>query len=406
MSRLFKLAFLAAAALAILPAAKAEAITLSRTPTLNGELPIVIGHRGASGYRPEHTLAAYELAIEMGADYIEPDLVSTQDGILIARHENAIAIVDPTTDAIIEATTNVAELPQFADRKTTKVIDGVTITGWFTEDFTLEELKTLKARERIPQIRPQNVAFNDQFEVPTLQEVIDLAKRKSEETGRTIGIYPETKHPTYFDSIGLSLEEPLVETLTANGYIGEDAPVFVQSFEVGNLQLLNTLTDVPLVQLFGGAAQRPFDFIVSGDTRTYGDLATPTGLGAIANYADGIGPSKRLIIPTNTENQLLPPTTLVSDAHQAGLLVHPYTFRDEDVFLAADYNGNPVLEYEQFLKLGIDGLFSDNPDTAFAVRNRIAGNPNQSVPEPGIVFALGLVPLAGLLHRRNVQSKA
>ncbi|NJN92160.1 MAG: hypothetical protein HC878_18540, partial [Leptolyngbyaceae cyanobacterium SL_5_14] len=159
-------------------------------------------------------------------------------------------------------------------------------------------------------------------------------------------------------------------------------------------------------QLFGGAAQRPFDFIVSGDTRTYGDLATPTGLGAIANYADGIGPSKRLIIPTNTENQLLPPTTLVSDAHQAGLLVHPYTFRDEDVFLAADYNGNPVLEYEQFFNLGIDGLFSDNPDTAFAVRNRIAGNPNQSVPEPGMVFALGLVPLAGLLHRRNAQSKA
>jgi glycerophosphoryl diester phosphodiesterase len=406
MSRLFKLAFLAAAALAIFPAAKAEAITLSRTPTLNGELPIVIGHRGASGYRPEHTLAAYELAIEMGADYIEPDLVSTKDGILIARHENAIAIVDPTTGVITEATTNVAELPQFADRKTTKVIDGVTITGWFTEDFTLEELKTLKARERIPQIRPQNVAFNDQFEVPTLQEVIDLAKRKSEETGRTIGIYPETKHPTYFDSIGLSLEEPLVETLTANGYVGEDAPVFVQSFEVGNLQLLNTLTDVPLVQLFGGAAQQPFDFIVSGDTRTYGDLATPTGLGAIANYADGIGPSKRLIIPTNTENQLLPPTTLVSDAHQAGLLVHPYTFRNEDVFLAADYNGDPVLEYEQFFNLGIDGLFSDNPDTAFTVRNRVAGNPNQSVPEPGIVFALGLVPLAGLLHRRNAQSKA
>ncbi|MBD2058799.1 glycerophosphodiester phosphodiesterase [Oculatella sp. FACHB-28] len=406
MSRLFKLAFLAAAALAILPAAKAEAITLSRTPTLNGELPIVIGHRGASGYRPEHTLAAYELAIDMGADYIEPDLVSTKDGVLIARHENAIAIVDPTTGAVTEATTNVAELPQFADRRTTKVIDGVSITGWFTEDFTLEELKTLKARERIPQIRPQNVAFNDRFEVPTLQEVIDLAKRKSEETGRTIGIYPETKHPTYFDSIGLSLEEPLVETLNANGYVGEDAPVFVQSFEVGNLQLLNTLTDVPLVQLFSDADDKPYDFIVNGDTRTYGDLTTPSGLNAIANYADGIGPFKRLIIPTNEFNQLLTPTSLVSDAHNAGLLVHPYTFRDEDVFLAEDYGGNAELEYEQFFKLGIDGLFSDNPDTAFAVRNRIAGNPNQSVPEPGMLLALGLVPLAGLLRRRNAQSKA
>jgi glycerophosphoryl diester phosphodiesterase len=403
MFRIFKLTFLASVALAIFPATEAAAISLSRTPTLNGELPIVIGHRGASGYRPEHTLAAYELAIAMGADYIEPDLVPTKDGVLVARHENAIAIVDPTTDAIIEATTNVAELPQFADRKTTKVIDGVSITGWFTEDFTLAELKTLKARERIPQIRPQNVAFNDQFEIPTLQEVIDLAKRKSEETGRTIGIYPETKHPTYFDSIGLSLEEPLVRTLNENGYIGADAPVFVQSFEVSNLQFLDTLTDVPLVQLFGGASQRPFDFIVSGDTRTYGDLATPTGLGAIANYASGIGPSKRLIIPVDENNQLLSPTSLVSDAHAAGLLVHPYTFRDENVFLARDYNGNPQLEYEQFFNLGIDGLFSDNPDTAFAVRNRVAGNPNRAVPEPSLLMALGLIPLAGLLRRRSFQ---
>ena len=398
---LLKLPLLTTAALAIFPAAEAAAITLSATPTLNGKLPIVIGHRGASGYRPEHTLASYELAIDLGADYIEPDLVSTKDGVLVARHENAIAIVDPTTGLVTEATTNVAELPQFADRKTTKVIDGVSITGWFTEDFTLAELKTLKARERIPQIRPQNAEFNDQFEIPTLQEVIDLAKRKSAETGRTIGIYPETKHPTYFDSIGLSLEEPLVAILNENGYIGTDAPVFVQSFEVGNLQFLNTLTDVPLVQLFSGAEEQPYDFIVSGDTRTYGDLATPGGLDIIADYASGIGPFKRLIVPVDANNQLLPPTSLITDAHDVGLLVHPYTFRNEDVFLAQDYGGNPELEYEQFFKLGVDGVFSDNPDTAFAVRNRVAGNPNQSIPEPSLLLALGLVPVAGMLRRRS-----
>lgn len=343
--------------------------------------PLIIGHRGASGFRPEHTLEAYELAIELGADYIEPDLVSTKDGVLIARHENEIS-----------GTTNVADRPEFADRKTTKVIDGVDFTGWFTEDFTLEEIKTLRAKERIPNIRPESAEYDGLFEVPTLQEVIDLAKQKSAETGRTIGIYPETKHPTYFDSIGLSLEEPLVEILNANGLTEADDPVFIQSFEVGNLQYLNTLTDLPLVQLFDASTAKPYDFVASGDPRTYGDLLTPTGLDEIAEYAGGIGPWKRLIIPAQTvdlngdgqpddlngdgvisdaDRQLQAPTSLIDDAHAAGLVVHAYTFRNDDFFLAPDYNGNPELEYEQFFSLGLDGLFTDFPGTGFDVANRL-----------------------------------
>ncbi|MBD2124200.1 glycerophosphodiester phosphodiesterase [Trichocoleus sp. FACHB-262] len=411
MLRLFKLGLLASTVLAVWPMVEVKAATLT------GQPPIVIGHRGASGLRPEHTLAAYELAIAQGADYIEPDLVATKDGVLVARHENEIS-----------GTTDVAERPEFATRKTTKVIDGVTYTGWFTEDFTLAELKTLRAKERIPDLRPGNTAFDGQFEVPTLQEVIDLAQRKSAELGRTIGIYPETKHPSYFDSIGLSLEEPLVETLNKNGYIGLNAPVFIQSFEVGNLQQLNQLTDVPLVQLFGGATEKPYDFVVSGDARTYGDLTRPNALTAIASYANGIGPSKRLIIPAATVDQnqdgkpddlngdgvisdadrfLQSPTTLVNDAHAAGLLVHPYTFRNENFFLAQDYNGNPEREYEQFFALGVDGVFSDFPGTAVQVRNRVAGDPNggKEVPEPGLTLALGVIPVAAFLRRRRTQSE-
>lgn len=333
--------------------------------TLSGELPIVIGHRGASGYRPEHTLASYELAIDMGADFIEPDLVSTKDGVLIARHENEIS-----------GTTDVALRPEFADRKTTKNIDGQEYTGWFTEDFTLAEIKTLKAKERLP-FRDQT--FNGQFQVPTLQEVIDLAKRKSAETGRTIGIYPETKHPTFFDSIGLSMEEPLAAILKANGYDNENSPVFIQSFEVQNLKDLNQLIDVPLVQLLDAIdvapngsliETRPFDFVVKNDPRTYGDLRSPQGLAEIATYADGIGPWKRMIVSVDANNNTLTPTNLVQDAHAAGLLVHPYTFRDEPRYLAANYNRNPITEYEQFFRLGVDGLFSDFPDTALEARSR------------------------------------
>jgi glycerophosphoryl diester phosphodiesterase len=233
--------------------------------------PIVIGHRGASGYRPENTLASYELAIAMGADYIEPDLVSTKDHVLVARHENDIS-----------GTTDVAEHPEFASRRTTKVVDGVSITGWFTEDFTLAELKTLRAKERLPDLRPANTVFDRQFQIPTFQEVIALAKREG------VGIYPETKHPTYFDSIGKSLEEPFVATLNASGYTRPNSPVFIQSFETANLRQLNQMTSVPLVQLLDELG-RPYDFVVSGDPRTYKDLAKPAGLRFISGYADGVG---------------------------------------------------------------------------------------------------------------------
>jgi len=314
--------------------------------------PIIIGHRGASGYRPEHTLAAYELAIALGSDYIEPDLVSTKDGVLIARHENEIS-----------ETTDVAKHAEFAHYKTTKIIDGESKTGFFTEDFTLKELKTLKAKERIPQLRSQNTIYNGLFEIPTLQEIIDLAKHKSAEIGRTIGIYPETKHPNYFNSIGLSLEEPLLKTLQANGYQGVNAPVFIQSFEVSNLQYLSKKTDLPLVQLLNSSG-KPYDFVVSGDTRTYADLATTSGLKEIAKYAQAIGINKNLLVPRDSAGKLLSPTSLVSDAHAASLLVHVWTFRNEDFFLPLDFQGNPQGEYELFFSLGIDGVFSDYPDTA------------------------------------------
>ena len=364
------LALIATALLALLlvsGAAGASSTSASMAAdSKHAPLPIVIGHRGASGYRPEHTLASYELAIEMGADYIEPDLVSTKDHVLVARHENDIT-----------ATTNVADHTEFADRRATKVIDGIAVTGWFTEDFTLAELKTLRAKERLPDVRPANTAFDGLYQIPTFQEVIDLAKRAR------VGIYPETKHPTYFRSIGLPLEEPLVQALNANGYRGRNAPVFIQSFEVGNLQRLNRMTNVQLVQLID-ATGKPYDFVVAGDPRTYADLVTPAGLAEIATYADGIGANKNLIVPRDAQNRLTSPTTLVQDAHQAGLLVHPWTFRRENTFLPEDFRqGNPAspvylqatgdfpAELRLFYKLGIDGLFSDNPDVAVAVRHEV-----------------------------------
>ncbi|MEH2206191.1 MAG: glycerophosphodiester phosphodiesterase [Nostoc sp.] len=331
------------------------------TTTLHNASPIIVAHRGASGYRPEHTLAAYELAIALGADYIEPDLVSTKDGILIARHENEIS-----------ETTNVASHAEFAHLQTTKIIDGETKTGWFTEDFTLTELKTLRAKERIPQVRSQNTAYDGLLEIPTLQEIIDLVKVKSAEINRTIGIYPETKHPTYFQSIGLALEAPILATLTANGYQGANAPIFIQSFEVGNLQDLSTKTDLPLVQLLNNSG-KPYDFVVSGCERTYTDLVTASGLKEIAKYAQAVGIHKNLLVPRDNNGKLrrrgaachqISPTSLVIDAHAAGLLVHVWTFRNEDCFLPLDFQGNPQGEYELFFSLGVDGVFSDYPDTA------------------------------------------
>jgi glycerophosphoryl diester phosphodiesterase len=342
--------------------ATADRADAAPSPSVSG--PLVIGHRGASGYRPEHTLAAYELAIRLGADYIEPDLVNTADGVLVARHENEIS-----------ATTDVADHPEFAGRKTTKVIDGISLTGWFTEDFTLAELKTLRARERIPALRPRNTLYDGRYQVPTLQEVIDLARRAGHELGREIGIYPETKHPTYFGSIGLPLGPPLVATLAQNGLNWPTAKVFVQSFEVGNLRALDPVLRVPLVQLFS-ATGKPYDFVVSGDPRTYADLATPAGLREIAGYADGIGPDKNQIVPRDASGALLHPTRLVADAHRAGLLVHPYTFRNENNFLPLDFRsgtdpaayGDAFAEYELFFGLGVDGLFTDNADTAVEAR--------------------------------------
>ncbi|MCC5651397.1 glycerophosphodiester phosphodiesterase [Nostoc sp. XA013] len=317
-----------------------------------GKPPIIIAHRGASGYCPEHTLAAYKLAIALGADYIEPDLVSTKDGVLIARHENEIS-----------ETTDVANYTEFAHRQTTKIIDGESKTGWFTEDFTLAEVKTLRAKERIPQLRSQNTAYDGLLEIPTLQEIIDLVKVKTAEINRAIGIYPETKHPTYFKSIGLALEEPLLATLTANGYQGANAPVFIQSFEVSNLQDLSTKTDLPLVQLLNNSC-KPYDFILSGNERTYADLATASGLEEIAKYAQAVGIHKNLLVPRDSSGKLRSPTSLVIDAHAAGLLVHVWTFRNEDCFLPLDFQGNPQGEYELFFSLGVDGVFSDYPDTA------------------------------------------
>ena len=331
-------------------------------------LPLVIGHRGASGYRPEHTLASYRLAIELGADYIEPDLVSTKDHVLVARHENDIT-----------GTTDVADHPEFAARETTKVIDGVAHTGWFTEDFTLAELRTLRAVERLPDVRPANTAFNGLYQVPTFQEVIDLAKRAG------VGIYPETKHPTYFDSINLSLEEPLLAALRANGLDSRRAKVFIQSFETSNLKELNGETRVPLVQLIDEVGA-PYDLVAAGDPRTYADLVTPAGLAEIATYADGIGPSKNLIVPRDAAGNLLDPTSLVRDAHRAGLVVHPWTFRRENTFLPLDFRqGNPAspeylrapgdlpAELRLFFRLGVDGVFSDNPDVAVATRHQVYG---------------------------------
>lgn len=312
--------------------------------------PLVIAHRGASGYRPEHTLAAYELAIEMGADFIEPDLVPTRDGVLIPRHEPELS-----------RTTDVAERPEFADRVRTTWIDGHEVTGWLTEDFTLAEIRTLRARERHPF---RNQEHNGQFGLPTFEEVLDLARRKSAETGRTIGVYPETKHPTYFRSLGLPLEEPLLEALKG----AQGVPVYIQSFETGNLKELRKKTELPLIQLLDIQGQ-PYDLALTGDRRSFLDLARPEGLAAIAEYADGIGPNKRLVVPADGHGRLLAPTSLVEDAHRAGLLVHPWTLRSDDHFLAPEYGCNPTKEYEQFFSLGIDGVFSDFADTAVRARD-------------------------------------
>ncbi|MGP7795363.1 glycerophosphodiester phosphodiesterase [Sphingomonas sp. CLY1604] len=309
--------------------------------------PIVIAHRGASGSRPEHTLAAYDLAIDQGADFIEPDLVPTKDDVLVARHENAI---DETTD--------VAAHPEFADRRTTRTIDGHTITGWFVEDFTLAELKTLRARERLPRLRAGNAAYDGRFDIPTLAEIIALAKRRSQQTGRTIGIYPETKHPTYFAGIGHPTDARLVAELRRAGWDSADAPVFIQSFEVANLQRIHALTKVRLIQLVAGEGA-PAD----GAAPSYAAMLTPAGLRQVATYAYGIGPDKAQLWRGDA------PTTLVADAHAAGLRVHPWTYRAENSFLPGRFrrgddpaaHGDLAGEIRSALGLGVDGFFTDYP---------------------------------------------
>lgn len=330
--------------------------------------PLVIGHRGASGYVPEHTLAAYALAILEGADYIEPDLVMTKDGHLIARHDN-----------VLDLTTDVADHPEFANRKATKTVDGVAIEGWFSEDFTLEEIKQLRAIERIPEERPANTRLNSTFEVPTLAEIIDLVQALEVATNRRIGLYPETKHPTYFDNLGLSLEEPLVKTLHHRGYRGPEARVFIQSFEVSNLKDLNQMTDLPLVQLLW-LVGKPYDVEATGGTLTYDQMATPAGLTEIATYANGVGPEKYyFIIPKDEAGRLKVEDTkpFVHDAHAAGLAVHPYTFRAENVFLPTNFQssneptafGDVAAEIMAFLETGIDGFFIDQPNLGVRARD-------------------------------------
>jgi glycerophosphoryl diester phosphodiesterase len=337
--------------------------------------PLLIAHRGASGYRPEHTLAAYDLAIDMGADFIEPDLVLTRDGVFIARHENALALVEPAGGQLIEATTNVHTLARFAARRCSKRVDGKLLAGWFAEDFTLDEIKQLRARERIPHLRPQNARYDDCFEIPTLQEAIDLARRRSAELGRTIGIYPETKHPSHHAAAGLPMEDRLVQVLEANDWNRRDAPVFIQSFEVANLRCLRGLTRVRLVQLMEAAGQ-PWDLAATGDPATYADMATARGLEAVARYADAVGPAKAHVVPTDAHGRLREPASFVRDAHAAGLLVHPWTFRAENAFLPADCRrgGDPaahgcaLAEMRTFLRAGIDGFFTDHADLGAAAR--------------------------------------
>ena len=319
--------------------------------------PIVIAHRGASGLRPEHTIASYTLAIEQGADFIEPDLVLTKDNVFVARHENDIT-----------GTTNVATHPEFAARRTTKLIDGESHTGWFTEDFTLAELKTLRAIERLPKLRPDNAKFDGQFEVPTLAEVIALAKRHSV-GGRVVGIYPETKHPSYFAGIGHPMEALLVAQLKAAGWDKPSDPVFIQSFEVDNLKRLHGMTGLRLIQLMdarGGPADHA--------TPSYAAMITPAGLKAVAAYAYGIGPGLAMI-----EDSDAVPTTLVADAHAVGLRLHPWTFRAENAFLPKSLqvgtdpatHGHVDTAMRRYLALGVDGFFTDFPGIGVEVRNAL-----------------------------------
>ncbi|MER5885844.1 glycerophosphodiester phosphodiesterase [Streptomyces sp. NPDC001941] len=328
-------------------------------------VPTVIAHRGTSGYRPEHTLGSYQLALDMGADVIEQDLVPTKDGHLVCRHENDIT-----------GTTDVADHAEFSGRRTTKTVDGVAITGWFTEDFTLAELKRLRAKERIPSVRQRNTLYDGRWAVPTFEEVLRWAEKEGRRRGRPVWLHVETKHPSYFRGLGLALEEPLAKLLRRYGRHRADSPVFLQSFEPGSIQRLARLVSSPRVVLLGAAGTRPWDFVESGDPRTVADLIRPEGLKWIASYAQGIGPTLDLVIPRDAAGRLTEPTTLVRDAHARGLVLHPYTMRNENAFLPAEFRrgtdpnayGDAFGAFAAYFATGIDGIFSDNTDTALLAR--------------------------------------
>ena len=340
-----------------------SSMTQKKWPTLDGSPPLVIAHRGASGYRPEHTLASYLLAIEFGADYIEPDLVATRDGHLIARHE---PLLDDTTD--------VKSRPEFAARRTTKTLDGAQVTGFYASDFTLAEIRQLRA---VQPNAARSKEYDGQFRVPTFEEILDLVAEQSVRRGRKIGIYPETKHPAFHLALQLPLEDRLLQALQKRDLNRADAPIFIQSFESGNLQYLRERTELPLVQLLDEGSLLYDDSgkrVTGVNVPDYGDQrggARPGSLADIAKYANAIGPWKRQILRDVGQSTLLV-TTVIEQAHAAGLKVHTYTFRNEPATLATEYANDPLREYRAFFEIGIDGVFSDFSDTALRARREFA----------------------------------
>lgn len=337
--------------------------------------PLVLAHRGASGYRPEHTLAAYELSVAMGADYIEPDLVMTRDGVLVDRHEPEIG-----------GTTDVARRPEFADRRVTKLLDGESVTGWWVEDFTFEEFRSLRAIERLPSIRPANTAYDGRWQVPTFEEILELRAVLSEQHGRTIGIIPEIKHSTCLHGLGFDPEAATLDAVERFGLNRPEAPVLIQSFEVSNLIALRRDYGYRgRSLLLAEAGKAPYDLVAAGEPRSYADLFTPEGLGQLAPWVDAIGPEKVMVIPRRRDNTLGEPTSLVADAHAEGLLVMPWTFRAENYFLPSDLRvpnaegvvvksglGRAAEEVWAHLEAGVDGMFVDNTDVYVTARNHFA----------------------------------
>ncbi|KAG7386302.1 hypothetical protein PHYPSEUDO_000430 [Phytophthora pseudosyringae] len=352
--------------------------------------PTITGHRGAPGYLPDHTIPGYTLAIEVGVDVIEPDLVRTKDGVLVVRHE-----------PYIDGTTNVADHPEFADRLTNKTLDGIVTEGYFVSDFTLAEIKTLRAVQPLPE---RDQSYNGLYEIPTFEEVIQLAQSKAAEYNRTIAIYPEVKHSSFHKALGLPIETVMLELLTRYGWNHADAPVFIQSFETENLRELNEATNLTLVQLIDGydsdpltgevvfkaPSDRPYDWTLANRTDYFGYLTTPAGLAEVATYADVISPWKRYVlkavavqvdadgnaVDSNGDGQVsdadytvVEYRNVIDDAHAAGLKVHTWTMRDENYRLAVNYSGNATLEYLELFDMGVDGVFSDNCKTAVPARD-------------------------------------